>query len=364
MIYFFIFLFLAFISVLTEIKLPKDLLILILILTALILVNFAGLRGDIEGDYYAYKDIFNESHIYGVQDINVEPGYYFINRFFYLLGLPFQALIYAMAIFSVFPKIYFFNKYSLNFGLSIFIYYCTSYFIFDFIQIRQAVAISIFMISIKFAHEKRFWTYILCVLVAILFHISALIAIPVYFLLNLKPPKSVLYFILGICSFISIFHITVPLVDFLLNFVSLPGFVESKAAFYFSSEDFSVVSFKQLGLGFLFVYINNASKDENVTLNKKESELTNIFTNLFVIGIILSTMLNGMSELSFRVKWYFFWTESLLMVNLVRFFCKSDLKTIYLTYLLVFMLYGYSLYQMLSEFASRGNYIFPYKLFF
>jgi hypothetical protein len=360
MIYFFIFLFLAFISLLNEVKQPK----FIYVLTALILINFAGLRGDIEGDYNAYLEIFKDSNIFSSADVLVEPGYYYLNRFFYNIGLPFEALIYVMAVLSVYPKILFFKKYSLNFGLSIFIYYCTIYFIFDFIQIRQAVAMSIFMLSLKFAHEKRIWPYFLCILVAIQFHISALIALPVYFLLNLKPPKYILYSILGICSVINIFHITIPLVGSLLNILSLPEFVASKAEFYFSSEEFSMVSLKQLALGFLFIYINKKRNVNNEELCETEGEFQNIFTNLFLLGIILCSLFNGMSELAYRIKWYFFWTESFLIVYLVRYFTKADLLKSYLVYFLLFVLYGISLFQMLDEFATRGNYIFPYKTFF
>jgi hypothetical protein len=348
----------------TEMGQFKNLSLLFFIITTLILVNFAGLRGDIEGDYSNYYNIFNESNIFDSHEIDVEPGYYFINRFFGIIGLPFQALIYLMAILSIVPKMIFIRKFSLNFGLSVFIYYCTSFFIFDFIQIRQAVATAIFMTSLIFVQERKFLAYLFCILIAIQFHISALIALPVYFFLNLKVPKIVLYSILGICTFITVFHITIPLVDYLMNSFSLPSFIESKAEFYFNSEDFSMASVKQLALGFLFVFINNNGENNKTLLKNKEVDFSNIFTNLFVIGVILSTVFNGMSELSYRIKWYFFWTESLLLINLVRYFIKSEILKVYFVYILIFLLYGYSLSQMLNEFASRGNYIFPYKTFF
>ncbi|MBE6151814.1 MAG: EpsG family protein [Firmicutes bacterium] len=61
------------------------------------------------------------------------------------------------------------------------IFYCSS-----FNGIRQWIAIAILMNSLKFIREKNFYKYLICVLAASLFHITALNTIILYFLLNLK----------------------------------------------------------------------------------------------------------------------------------------------------------------------------------
>ncbi|SHN13289.1 EpsG family protein [Mucilaginibacter sp. OK098] len=356
MIYFIIFFFIAFLSLFTQAKLPGNLSFLVFFLVSLILICFAGFRGDIEGDYESYKDIFQQSiNRYSV-DANIEPAYFYFNKLVLYIGLPFQVIVFLMAVFSLLPKFYFFKKHSTNFALSVLIYYSTAYFIFDFIQIRQAVSIAIFIFALKFVYKRKFWPYFFCMIAAAQIHVSALLIIPCYFFVNFKYSKTVLYIIVGICAFINIFQITVPLVSFLLSFIPIPGFADAKLAFYQSSTDFSIVSIKQLVLAVLFIFIRGKIDSDD--------KLNNILVNLFVTGVLLTTCFNGMSELAFRIKWYFFWTEAILMINVIQFISRHSLTFIYLSYICLFIFYAVSVSSMLNEFASRGPYIFPYKLFF
>ena len=68
--------------------------------------------------------------------------------------------------------------------INLYFYYCTMNFI------RQSIAISIVMFAYTFMINKKFWRFLPLVLLASAFHLTALIMLPVYFLVNLKPsPK-------------------------------------------------------------------------------------------------------------------------------------------------------------------------------
>ena len=82
-----------------------------------------------------------------------------------------------------------------------------------------------------------------------------------------------------------------------------------------------------------------------------------------MFGILFVTFFNGLPQLSYRIKWYFFSADAILLVYLVDFIAKDDLKTTFSLYALLFILYGYSLFTFLQEIAGRGGHIFPYKLF-
>jgi hypothetical protein len=357
MIYYIISLFLILLSFITEAKLSKELSALTTFCVFIVLVIFVGLRGDIEGDYASYKDIFQQSFRPYSATAAIEPGYYYLNHAIILLRWPFQVLVFLMAVFSLAPKMYFFNKYSPNLAFSVLIYYCNTFFIFDFIQIRQAVTIGVFMCCLPFIYERRFWPFFLCMLLAAFIHVSTLLLIPVYFLLDRTYSKKFLYAVIAVCGIITVLQIKVPLIDFILSFVSLPGFTEGKANIYLASTDFSIVSYKQLFLGVLFVFIRDKFEPNN--------KMINALVNVFVVGIFLATLLNGMSELSFRIKWYFFWAEAILMVYAVKYFAKQSLTITYTAYTCLFVLYVYSLNTLLLDFASRDQgYIFPYKFFF
>jgi hypothetical protein len=54
----------------------------------------------------------------------------------------------------------------------------------------------------------------------------------------------------------------------------------------------------------------------------------------------------------------------MLMVYLVDWIAKGNLKLTLIAYFALFVLYGYTLWGFLNEVAGRGEYIFPYKFFF
>lgn len=354
MVYYILFVFLMILSILTQVRMSKELKLLIFILVNLILISFVGLRGDIEPDYENYLDIYNFSNS-NPSSLGIELGYYWINNAFRTLGIPFQGVVFFMATVSIGLKTLFFNKYSPNFGLSLLIYFTSLFFLFDFIAIRQGIALSIFMVSIPFIYQRKFLPFLLLMLIAAQIHVTALLLIPGYFLFNIKFSQKALLALVLLCSVINVFRITVPLVEMALTVVSVPGVSADKVAVYLAEKEYAFVSVKQILLGFIFIFLKFRYKPKD--------EMINLLVNLFVFGILLGTVLNGLPQLAYRMKWYFFWTESVLLVHVIDYLSKGSLKTTYLLYVVIFGVYGYSLYSLLAEVAGRGNYIFPYKIF-
>jgi hypothetical protein len=341
---------------LIELKIPKKKLVLLFCFILTIVLLLTALRGAIEGDYLAYKDIFNSTVNFDNNDLSIEPLYFEFNKIIQKLGLHFQVVIITMAVISVIPKYLFFYRVSPNFGFTAFIYFCTVYFIFDFIQIRQAVTISLFIFALKYLLERSLIPYVLIILTASLIHYSAVILLPGFYLFQLKYNKIFIYILILICSYINVFEITVPFLETILVQFGLPAISSDKILTYGQSTVFSAVSIKQLVLGFLFVFAFDNEKDN--------SSYHRILINLFVFGILFGTLFNGISEIAFRVKWYFFWTESLLMVYLIEKYFNAYFILKIFIYSITVIFYTYNLYNMLDEFASRGPFIFPYQTFF
>ena len=63
-------------------------------------------------------------------------------------------------------------------------------------QIRAAVAISFFLLSIKYIYSRDFIKFLLCSLCAIFFHVSAIMILPLYFLNPRKLHKKFWYILL------------------------------------------------------------------------------------------------------------------------------------------------------------------------
>lgn len=357
LLYILLLIFLFAVSFFTKARLPKDLNFILFVVINLLLIVFVGLRGNIDPDYSNYLDVFKTSGgIYHASN-GIEVGYYLLNHYLLLWKMPFQTVILIMAIFSIYFKIDFFYRFSPNYGLSIFVYFCSILFLFDFIAIRQAVTLSIFMVSLPYIYERRFWPYCILLLLASLIHITAILLIPFYFILNRKFNKKTLYAIIIICAIINLLKFTVPLVEVLLKFIYIPGVSADKLNVYLQETDYAPISIKQLILCFLFVFLNFHKEEK--------SEMFNILINMFVFGVLIGTVFNELPQFAYRMKWYFFWTESILVVNLIDYIARNNLKLTYFLYTVVLLLYGYTMINFLSQQADRDKtYFFPYKFFF
>lgn len=325
----------------------------ILFVTCSSLILLCGLRGNIEADYSSYLDIFTSSKQGSFSAVGVEPLYFYFNKFIAYIGLPFQTVIFTMALLSLPPKCFFFYENSPNFVFSILVYYSTTYFLFDFIQIRQGLTIAIFIYSLKFILSGNFKRYFICILIASTIHISALLLIPCYFILRRTYSLNFLYACIVVCAFVNILKINVPLVNAVISIIPIPEMSAAKVAHYSASDEFSGSSFKQLFLGFIFVFISK----------KQTSQVFLVLMKIFILGLLFSTIFNEMPELAFRIKWYFLWSEAILVVYLVEYFSFNSLLLKILLYTTLSMMYCISMYSLLHEISTRGDYIFPYRFF-
>ncbi|SOD20338.1 EpsG family protein [Pedobacter xixiisoli] len=356
MIYWIILILLFILAVLSESKLTRTLKYLLIVIAAGSLTLLAGLRGNIEPDYANYEEMFDNVGIYLSQGgEGVEHGYLFLNYIIKAVGLGFQAVVFIMAFLAIVPKVIFFYKHSPNFLFSSLVYFTSIYFLFDFIAIRQAVTITIFMCSLVFVLERRLVPYLICIVLGAFIHSSILLLLPGYFIFSKKISGIYLYCIVGICAVINILQIKIGLVEFALEKFVLPEAAAGKAAFYGAEQNFAFVSLKQIVLAMIFIFLND----------KKQSnaQFKNILTNIFVAGIIFATVLNGIPQLSYRIKWYFFWPEAILIIYFVKYLSFEKLPFKYLMYLALLALYANTMFVLLNELATRGNYIYPYKTF-
>lgn len=356
MIYFLICIFLFGCVFLVDIKLDKQAGNVIFFVLSVILILFVGLRGNIEPDYESYLDIFQHSKTSNYIDFEVEPLYLFLNKAILLLGGAFPIIVFIMAFISIMPKLFFFKKYSPNFALSFFIFFCGSLFLFDFIATRQAVAIGLFMFSLQYIQNRSWWNYFSIIILASGFHISALILLPCFFILNYEYSNIKLYLILFLCVGLNLLQVNVGFLKNALDLISLPGATVAKLAIYSAESEFGFISLKQIILGFLFVFIKNRINPKN--------DMLNIFVNIYVLGIFLGTLLNEIPQFSYRVKWYFFSLEAILIPYVIFYFSRNQSILKNLLYCFLFLIYVYSLFGFLDSLASRDKYIFPYKFFF
>lgn len=161
----------------------------LVIIPILLLTLLAGLRDRYVGtDTWTYTQPFNPNYDNTalVLDANVEYGYqifvYLIN---YLTNDYYWYLI-SIALIIITLMVYSIKKYSIDYILSVYIYITFGFYTFLFNTVRQAIALAILFYGVKFFLDKKIIKYLLLVFIAALFHVSAWIMIPFYFLVHSK----------------------------------------------------------------------------------------------------------------------------------------------------------------------------------
>lgn len=167
---------------LTYIKL-NNFMILAVILT---LVLVAGLRNNI-GDTFFYM------HLYDISDFSWEfvlsqkdIGFGILQMILKRFSDDPQLLVFTTALITNFLIVIILYKYSRIFELSIYVYITSGMYIVSMNGIRQYLAAAILFTATKYLFEGNWKKYSLIVLFASTFHQSALILIPIYFIVRRK----------------------------------------------------------------------------------------------------------------------------------------------------------------------------------
>ena len=182
--------------------------------------------------------------------------------------------------------------------------YVLGVFIFVFILqgLRQSVAMAIILFSLKFIYDRKLLKFLLLVLLATLFHQSALVFLIVYPLYNLKVTK-IHFLIIGI----SFFMCTVmparvkQFIGFFVEDSRFEDYLEGRENMY------SLSGFLLLFIIFAFCYM---FKDEEIM---KEPQNQFLYT-LSMLGLVFQSAAGLVAEM-FRVSYYFNMFNMLLVAN-------------------------------------------------
>jgi hypothetical protein len=156
-----------------------------LFLGSLILVVFAGFRASSVGtDTNNYVGIFksvNRSNLTGMAS-SLEYLFVILNKTAYFFYEDYISLLISIAIITIYFNIRVISKLSVNLGLSVFIYITLGGYVFFFNGARQAIAVAVFSMAILQIYNKNLKRYIFWVFIATLFHKTAMVMLPLYFL--------------------------------------------------------------------------------------------------------------------------------------------------------------------------------------
>ena len=287
---------------------------------SLIIITFKEELGGTElPDLLMYKSYFEEN----IKNIDlrstfIEPSFYIIAEFTKIIGGDFHLFVLFYGFLSVTIKYQAIIKYSSSIKLSLLTFFSYFFLLQSVIQIRAGVATSIFLISIGYIYEKKIFKYILSCISAIIFHISSLILVPLYFL-NPKHLNGKLY------KLILLFSLTIPIIGKSLIEIIIPlipsGIIQTKISGYLTysnSEEFYYGNYIGVILRLLIaiLIINNIEK-----INSKHKY---ILVKIYAIAITLFFCLSSLPIVAGRVLEYLQVVEILLIPYLL--YCLKNKK--------------------------------------
>ncbi|MDQ0270927.1 EpsG family protein [Cytobacillus purgationiresistens] len=165
------------------------------------LVAVSGLRINI-GDTYFYRHAYENNEItWSYISSQKDIGFSILQMLLKNLSEDPQILIFTTALITNVLIVYVLSKYSRMFELSIYVYITGGLFLVSMNGIRQMLAAAIIFTATRFLINGNWLMYIFIVLLASLFHQSALILIPIYFLVRYKAWSKATYLLLA-CSVI------------------------------------------------------------------------------------------------------------------------------------------------------------------
>lgn len=160
----------------------------------------SAIRYGIGIDYFNYINSYY--FVSSISDFNIlsfkESGFELINLIAkYIMGDPQYIFVFSAMLLLIFIyKAILDNKNIINIGFALFIFMTLFYFS-SYNTVRQSIAIGIVFYSYKYISERKLWKFIIFILLASLFHVTALFILPMYFILNSKSHK-LKYFKVGI----------------------------------------------------------------------------------------------------------------------------------------------------------------------
>lgn len=298
-------------------------------------VDLGGIgRGGYIDAYYHIGEMSWSSIFSSREYLNYEFGYILYSKLLYCIYPNHQFLLIITAVLSICPFWILFSKYSKNYFFSILVYLSMPLFLLSYSGLRQSIAIGLCCIAALSLCEKKIIKFLIWVLLASLFHSSALffvLACPLYYI-KMKQKTRLLLLVL----------LPIPYLNKTKLFVALCNL------FGYSYQITETGAFMFLiFLVLLYVF---------VTLYEVEAD--GGWKNLLFVACILQTM-SGINSVVMRVGYYYLLSLPIVVPNAISGIKKgTDRHLVSIALGLFFLFYG--LYSIINSGWAEA---YPYSFF-
>jgi len=284
---------------------------------ALTLVLVAGLRNNI-GDTFAY------AHSYRTMDFNMQTvlqsrdiGFNLFQMLLKQLSDDPQLLIFVTALLTNWTIVLVMCRYSKLLEISLYVYIASGAFTVSMNGMRQYLTAAIVFAATKFLMDGSWKRYMAVILFASLFHQSALVLIPIYFVVRRKAWTGATFALLGIAVLV------------------VAGFNEFQDVLFAALKDTNYGHYKEFSEGganilrvivdAIPLFIAYLGRDKLRQLFPK----SDIIVNLSIIGAVLM-IIASQNWLFARMAIYFSLYQMILISWIILLFRRQDRPLVYL----------------------------------
>ncbi len=312
-----------------------------------ILTFFCGLRSGI-ADTGIYIHLFKNYPI-GLdnivwENVDKDKGFYFLSVLYKTyVSDDYHGWLFIITLVSAIAVATAFKRYASEFGFSCFLFIGTTMFTYLVNGVRQFICVSILFALSYCLMERRFWRYLIWVLLLSTIHNSAIIMIPVYFLVKAKPWNiQTLLIVIGAAVLGTQFDRFFPMLETVLEETSYANYTEVIQEGVGSSIFRLLIAAVPVVLSFLCRWQIRTTGDT----------LIPIATNMSIINFalyIIATFTSGMTV--GRLTTYFDIYNLILLPWLINRVAKGQMRDlIKICAVLCYILFFY--YQMVVTWGS------------
>lgn len=275
--------------------------VVVILSTALILI-FALKDTSVGPDTLTYINYYEN---WANQYADSEPGYYAIVNICRFFGLSSGAFLMVLYVFFIGSLGRFFYKYATDIYMS-YMAVLSLGLIWNFIYIlRQSIAACIIMIAFDFLMQKKTIRYVVLICFASLFHLSALLLLPFYWLVRLKLNKHFVVVFIG-CS-VGLLLIKNKVIE--VVFELFPGY--SNYLEYSDSTLSTLVIIETVAYLLICTYFYCKK-----TSNKELQNTNNVFIKS-IYGYAVIVLFATLQPVLLRMNLYFFAPVSVMFPNVL-----------------------------------------------
>jgi len=314
------------------------------VLAFLTLALVSGLRRNI-GDTFNYRNIFetNEFTWDFIKEGN-EIGFGLLQMGIQVFTSDAQVLIFTVAVITIFLIVVTLYHYSRLFELSIFVFVASGMFLVSMNGIRQYLAAAMIFAATKYLFEGNFFRYAAVVLIASTIHESAIVMLPVYFLVRREAwSKSTLLFLMA-------------------GIIGVAGYNQLSELFFTAISDTSYGAYSEFdegGANMIRVVVSAAplvlayfGRERLRELFPKSDYIVNL-SLLCVVFMLLSTQ----QWIFARFAIYFDLFNLILISWVVKVFQAKDQTFVYYCIIVLYLMYFIYEYIITLNIEYRSDYI-------